>query len=216
MVLIIYCHPSLNSHNGKILTKVTSVLKKHHRKHQIIDLYKENFSGAFSAQEYQRMRQRDRTLDADIEKYQQKIKSAQHLIFIYPTWWYNMPALLKGFMDRVFTNGFAYRFKKVNRFLLLGAWLLSFIPGLRYLAQPYSAQGFLKDKKATIFRTYGGPKLGKRIFGNTPTVLENVVLRFCGLKKIRVYELFNIDKKSFTQTQEDQFLKKVAAVCSKI
>lgn len=128
-----------------------------------------------------------------------------------------MPATLKGYMDRVFTNGFAYKFFPTPKWMLLGASILSYIPGLRYLMQPISAQGFLKGKKGIIFRTYGGPSLGRRVFGNSAhKVLEQNILRFCGITDIRVHELYNVDKSKFTPEKEQKYLNQVEVICEKI
>lgn len=209
MTLIIYCHPSKNSHCAKILANVEDVLKKKKVDFEVLDLYAMNFDAYFKEIEYQRMRNRERVTEPDVIEMQKKISAAKTLIFIYPTWWYNMPARLKGFMDRVFTSGFAYRFFKVPRIVLFGASILSFIPGVRYLMQTFAVTPLLKGKKAVIFRTYGGPASGKRIFGNTPTVLENVILRFCGITKITIHELFNTDKSFYTQEYEDNYIDKI-------
>lgn len=46
------------------------------------------------------------------EALQAKIQAADEMVFIFPIWWVNMPAILKNFFDTVFTSGFAYRYKK--------------------------------------------------------------------------------------------------------
>jgi putative NADPH-quinone reductase/1,4-dihydroxy-2-naphthoate octaprenyltransferase len=48
-------------------------------------------------------------LEPDLVRAQQDIRWAEHLVFVYPTWWGTFPALLKGFLDRVLTPGFAFR-----------------------------------------------------------------------------------------------------------
>lgn len=215
MILIVYCHPSKTSHNFKILQRVTETLKKKRASFEVLDLYTTNFDEYVNEREYQRMSSGNKTVDDDVKTVQQKISRAETLIFIYPTWWYNMPARLKGFIDRVFTGGFAYRFFKVPQFLMFGADILSRIPGIRYLMQPFVVTGLLKGKKAIIFRTYGGPKSGKRIFGDTPTVLENVVLRFCGITDITIHELFNVDKAVFTESYEDWYLRETEKIMNR-
>ncbi|MDZ4216763.1 MAG: NAD(P)H-dependent oxidoreductase, partial [Candidatus Gracilibacteria bacterium] len=217
-MLIIYCHPSHESHNGKILKKVTRTLGCHDIEFEVLDLYEMNFDPCLTEEEYGQMVNRsEKKIDPQIKKLQEKIAGANTLIFIYPTYWYSMPARLKGFMDRIFTSRFAYRFFPVNRFMLFGAWTLSWIPGIRYLLQTRSVIPLLKGKKTLIFRTYGGPALGKRIFGNTQKVLENNILRFCGITDITVHELFNTDKKNiYTQEYEDSYLKKVEKICNRL
>lgn len=217
MTLIIFCHPSKNSHCAKILAATEHILKERKMHYEVLDLYRMEFDGYFSDIEYQRMIRRERATEPDVKKIQEKITAAKNLIFIYPTWWYNMPARLKGFVDRVFASGYAYRFFRVPKILMLGAAILSYIPGIRYLMQPFAVTPLLKGKHAYIFRAYGGPAAGKRIFGNTPTVLENVVLRFCGITNITIHELFNTDKKeTYTQEYEDGYLRKVEKICRRM
>ncbi len=52
------------------------------------------------------------TLESDLQQAQQDILWAEHLVFIYPCWWGSLPALLKGFIDRVFLPGFAFKYRK--------------------------------------------------------------------------------------------------------
>lgn len=217
MNLIIICHPDplKKSHSHKILEVVQHALLKKKKKAEVLDLYQDQFESCFLEKEYTHMKERQKICETDVAAAQEKIKKADTLIFIYPVWWYNMPARLKGFMDRVFSNGFAYNFFPVNKPMLFAAWLFSWVPGLRYLMQPYSATGHLKGKKALIFRTYGGPALGKRVFGNTVTSLENVILRFCGITNIKIHELYNCDKSSYSKEYEQQYLRKVERIVSR-
>lgn len=47
---------------------------------------------------------------------QDKISRADEIVFIFPTWWVNVPAILKNFFDNIFTSGFAYRYNKGSMF----------------------------------------------------------------------------------------------------
>jgi len=215
MTLIIYCHPSKTSHNYKILQRVKKVLDSKRRKYEVLNLYKMNFNAYYSREEYERVKMHIRTTDKDVEKMHQKILRAKTLIFIYPTWWYGMPARLKGFFDRCFSPGFAYKFFPVNKFTYFMGHLLSYIPGVRYLMQPMLVTHMLKIKKAYIFRTYGGPSSGKRIFDNANAALENVMLRFLGITDITIHELFNIDNKEiFSPEREDKYLNHIEKILS--
>jgi len=55
-------------------------------------------------------------LEPDLVAAQETILWAQHIVFIYPTWWGAMPALLKGFIDRLFLPGFAFRYRENSPF----------------------------------------------------------------------------------------------------
>ena len=54
-------------------------------------------------------------LELDLVRAQADIHWAEHLVIVYPTWWGTFPALLKGFLDRVMTPGFAFRHLEGNR-----------------------------------------------------------------------------------------------------
>lgn len=55
-------------------------------------------------------------LEPDLLEAQDSIRWAEHLVFIYPTWWGSMPALMKGFVDRTFLPEFAFRYRKNSVF----------------------------------------------------------------------------------------------------
>lgn len=62
-------------------------------------------------------------LEPDLLEAQESVRWAQHLVFVYPLWWGGMPALLKGFFERVFLPGFAFRYREGSPFwdrLLVG------------------------------------------------------------------------------------------------
>ena len=50
-------------------------------------------------------------LEPDLIRVQQKINATNHVVMVYPTWWGTYPALLKGFIDRVFLPGWAFRYR---------------------------------------------------------------------------------------------------------
>lgn len=56
-------------------------------------------------------------LEPDLAGAQAMISWAQHIVFVYPVWWGAMPALLKGFIDRVFLPGFAFKYREGSQYL---------------------------------------------------------------------------------------------------
>jgi NAD(P)H dehydrogenase (quinone) len=55
-------------------------------------------------------------LEPDLVNAQEAIRWAEHLVFVYPTWWGGMPALMKGFFDRIFLPRFAFKYNKGSLF----------------------------------------------------------------------------------------------------
>ncbi len=158
MTLVIFAHPdNKGSHNAAVLKYVTDKLRAKGTKFEIIDLYADNFDPVFHPSEYEHPK-------ADVKKYQKMILDAKRIVIIYPIWWYNMPAIMKGFIDRVLTPGFAYNFKTDP------------VKGF-YIEQ------HLKGKKAIVVNTYGGGEQGMNAFGNAPVlVMDKAALGFCGIE----------------------------------
>jgi len=107
----------------------------------------------------------DQPMEADILSSQEKIRWADHLVFVYPTWWGTMPALLKGFIDRVFTAGFAF---------------LEIDGGTGY-------EGLLKGKTAQLITTMDTPNFVYNLLYRAPghNAMKRATLGFCGLRMTR-------------------------------
>lgn len=117
--LIIYAHPNETSLNNHLLNNVIASLQKGQQEIAIRDLYKIGFNPVLSAVDMEG--QRMGKVDATVQREQEYISWADHLVFIYPIWWTGMPAIMKGYIDRVFSYGFAYRYDQgVQRGLLTG------------------------------------------------------------------------------------------------
>lgn len=110
---------------------------------------------------------RERTeLEPDLRRAQEWITWADHLVWIYPVWWAGLPALLKGFLDRVFLPGFAFK-KREN-----SLWWDRLLGG----------------KSARIISTLDQPGWYYRIFNGQPSnrAMKKNTLEFCGVAPVRV------------------------------
>lgn len=152
--LIIYAHPNKDGHCGEILKQLTGKLKDYN----LIDLYKIKYKPILSDKEHYTSKKL--FIDKQNKEFQKKIQQTDKLIFIYPTWWQNMPAILKGFIDKVFTPNFAFKYKKGFPIRLL------------------------KDKKALVITTCAGPLFYYNYFTDKRSlkVLTKDTLGFCGIK----------------------------------
>ncbi len=159
--LIIYAHPNTKGHCPFILEQVIKNLKSKKIKYELLDLYRMNYDPVMHESEiYTAGRYK---ISVQNKKIQEKINKTDLLIFIYPIWWASMPAILKGFFDRVLTSHYAFEYR-----------------GSRPV-------GLLKGKKAIVFMTSGGPKIFYWLTGNSPwQMIKFYILRFCGVSS-RVY-----------------------------
>ncbi len=107
-ILILFAHPNLQSFNHAILETLTETLQERHHQVRIKDLYRLHFNAILDSHDLARIAHHD--IPDDILQEQADITWAQGLVFIYPVWWFGPPAILKGWIERVFTRGFAFDF----------------------------------------------------------------------------------------------------------
>ncbi len=107
MITIIYCHPYDKSFNHSILQSITDQLTADGREYDVINLYGEGFNPVMDSSCLSMYSVGD-TKDEMVRRYQEAITHTDHIIFIFPIWWGMMPAMLKGFIDKVFLKGVVY------------------------------------------------------------------------------------------------------------
>src|SRR5208283_888803 len=104
--LIIYAHPDPGSFNHAVMEIISEELKNNNKDFVLRDLYQINFNPILKTEDLTAI-QNGAVLE-DVKKEQEHIRSSDILIFIFPIWWSSMPAILKGYIDRVFSLKFAY------------------------------------------------------------------------------------------------------------
>ena len=112
-IFIVYTHPSKTSYTYMVLEKIIDTLKKESYNIELSDLYAMNFCSDMSEEEYKRegFAKIDIPLTSDVIEEQRKIEWADCILFLYPVWWSDCPAKLKGWFDRVYSVGYAYKGK---------------------------------------------------------------------------------------------------------
>ncbi len=164
--LIVYTHPNPASFNHAILENVSAGLKKAGHEVRVKDLYKDHFDPVLHAEDLANLQQGD--IPERIKKEQEDLLWAEGLVFIYPLWWFDRPAMLKGWFDLVLTNGLAFEYSD---------------KGVR---------GLLKHKKALVIITAGG---SKQYFVESDALelihrpVTDGTLSFCGINNVshRIY-----------------------------
>lgn len=126
-------------------------------------------------------------LEEDLVAAQQAIQWANHIVFVYPIWWGSMPAQLKGFIDRVFLPGFAFKYRKGS-----ALW-----------------DKLLKGKSARLIVTMDTPGWYYRWVYKQPGfhMMKKTILGFCGITPVRITSLNPI--KGSTVEQRKRWLSDV-------
>jgi NAD(P)H dehydrogenase (quinone) len=125
-------------------------------------------------------------LEPDLLEAWEKILWADHLVWIHPVWWGGLPAITKGFIDRLFLPGFAFQYRENSSF-----W-----------------DKLLKGKTAHIITTLDQPGWFYRFYFRRPSVnqLKRSTLQFCGIRPVKVSYIGVI--KGSTPNMRELWLKK--------
>ncbi|MDN5387476.1 NAD(P)H-dependent oxidoreductase [Bacillus sp. LB7] len=180
---VIYAHPNPNSFNGAILNQVIKALEDGKHSYDVIDLYKDRFDPVLLFDE--KKRRSDMKRDPETAEYRRIVKNADHLIFIYPLWWGGMPAIMKGFIDRVFAAGEAYTY------------------------QGKLPKGLLKARTATVYYTADAPSWYLRFWRRDAdwVTVKDVMLKFCGVRRVK--RLLFAGVKDSSEEKRTQWLDRV-------
>ena len=172
--LIIYAHPNPQSLNSYLKQTLAEHLWDTGHEVVIRDLCEINFNPILSLEDMQG--QRLGKVSDDVRQEQEFISWAEHITFIYPIWWTGMPAVMKGFIDRVFSYGFAYRYDQ----------------GVQ--------KGLLTGKQTTIINTHGKSRAEYESIGMDKALSltsDKGVFTYCGLEINQHFFFDKADKANF-------------------
>ncbi|MGO8972615.1 MAG: NAD(P)H-dependent oxidoreductase [Steroidobacteraceae bacterium] len=105
--LVVVAHPAAHSFTLALARTYAAELERLGHSQRTYDLYRMEFNPVLTAQELLPVTV-DHSASPDVLIAQDDIRAADALTVIYPLWWMSMPAMMKGFVDRVFARGFAY------------------------------------------------------------------------------------------------------------
>ena len=155
--LVVYAHPNPESFNHAILNTVVESLQGQGHEVTVRDLYAIGLDPVLKFEGKGEISQ-------EIKAEQEYISKADAITLIYPIWWTGMPAILKGYIDRVYSYGFAYQ---------------------------YNAEGgidkLLAGKKGLIINTHGTPKDIYDSIGMTEALKKTStagIFEFCGIESV--------------------------------
>lgn len=184
-ILIVLAHPKSDSFNAAVCAALCESLRAAGHEIDIADLNREGFHPVLRGPELEELGTAPPL--EDVRRYQQRILSADALAFIFPVWWFGLPAILKGFVDRVFREGFAFQFTKGGR-----------------------VHGLLRHKKALIIGTAGASAALYRLFrfgGPLEKTFGEWTLKMCGVRAVRQVLLHDVVNTN--DAARERYLKKV-------
>lgn len=153
-VFLVFAHPNPHSLNAALKDHAIAVLQREGHDVEVSDLYAMKWKAVADADDFP---ERDRSLPLeymaasgeayelgtqaqDIAMEQEKLKWADAVVFQFPLWWFGLPAILKGWVDRVFAFKFAYGYKNAGNTYRYG-------------------DGALAGKRGLLSVTVGGPEV---------------------------------------------------------
>lgn len=181
-VLIINGHPNKHSFNYALAEAYKNGIQKTKANLSQINIGELNFDPNLKYGYQQRTE-----LEPDLKVAIDKIKNADHIVWVFPMWWYGFPALMKGFVDRIF------------------------LPGITF--EPVEGKALpkklLKGKTARIIITADSPKWYDSLFMKSPAInqFKKGTLNFCGINPVKVTYIAPI--KNSTPAFRSKWLKKI-------
>ena len=130
--LVVYCHPVEGSFCSAMRDAAISGLRAVGHTVDLIDLAAEHFNPVMSTSEWNTYQQGNGDVPVGLERDVALVKSAEIIVFVYPTWWGGLPAQLKGWLERVMLPGTAFVFNENNKVR----------PGLRNIRRIHIASTF--------------------------------------------------------------------------
>jgi NAD(P)H dehydrogenase (quinone) len=112
-VLVLFAHPRRGSFTGQLAGAFCAGLEAAGHQVEFADLCQEGFQPLLDGPQFDLETALDPASPrpADVEAEQARLDRAEGLVFIYPFWWSDVPAVLKGWFDRVWTYGYAYAYE---------------------------------------------------------------------------------------------------------
>jgi NAD(P)H dehydrogenase (quinone) len=159
-ITIIYSNHQQGNFNEQLLERLKASLLKTGHEFVIRDLYAIDFNPVLRTRDFEMIGSGQ--IPEDISKEQSFVKWADLLLFIYPVWWGGMHAIVKGYIDRVFSRGFAYK------------------------SNGNGAYPLLTGKRAMVMSTMGQTRADyeKGMFKAMNTINVEGVFGFCGIEVV--------------------------------
>ncbi|ENV48940.1 hypothetical protein P255_02694 [Acinetobacter brisouii CIP 110357] len=176
-IVVINGHPSVSSFNHALVQAYADSAAEQGVWVDVIEIGQLNFDPNLKYGYEKRM-----NLEPDLVEAWRKIMEADHLVWIFPVWWGGLPAITKGFIDRVFLPSMAFSYYDKSN------WI----------------RGHLQNKTARIVTTLDQSGWTYKWYFGEPSTrqLKQATLQFCGVKKVKTHYMGSIRGSSATQREK--------------
>ena len=194
-VLVVLAHPKPDSFSHAIVDRVVSTLANREHSVSVIDLYGLDYSPALTRAELSAYPTSEPAIDPMVIEHTRLIQECSTIVFVYPTWWSSMPAILKGWIDR------------------------TMLPGIAFSVDPQTLKlqpGLTNVRRLIGISTFGGPRLASLVVRDNGSKIVTRSLRAICHRRCRTtwLRMFNVD--SSTVAQREKFLRRVERIAQKI
>lgn len=197
-ILIVYAHPEPQSLNGAMYRAAVEHLTKLGHQVKTTDLYamqfdpvsdRKNFTTVsnpdyFKQQPEELYANENNSFAEEINAEQEKVEWCDLMIFQFPLWWFALPAILKGWVDRVFAMGRFYNNGRIYE------------------------NGVFKGKRALLSLTTGGPEknYNKDLYGEMGSILKPIhrgIFEFTGWSVLKPQIIYAVERRSVEDLAEE-------------
>jgi len=194
-VLVVLAHPNPDSFSHAIVDRVVSTLANREHSVSVIDLYGLDYSPALTRAELAAYPTSEPAIDPMVIEHTRLIQECSTIVFVYPTWWSSMPAILKGWIDR------------------------TMLPGIAFSVDPQTLKlqpGLTNVRRLIGISTFGGPRLASFVVRDNGSKIVTRSLRAICHRRCRTtwLRMFNVD--SSTIAQREKFMRRVERIAQKI
>ncbi len=112
-VLVVVSHPRKDSLTFQIADRFVQGLAEAGHGYEILDLHEIGFDPILREMDEPDYTQEKQVFSPEVETEMERLKKHDAVAFVFPLWWWHLPAMLKGYVDRVMNNGFAYGANKL-------------------------------------------------------------------------------------------------------
>ena len=178
-ILVVLAHPNRDSFTGALMDAFIAAAESAGHSIDLLDLYREGFDPIYNMADVE-VYAGNAEPSPDVAAQQERITAAEAMVFFFPVWWWSMPAILKGWIDRNFTAGFAFNYETgVSVGMLKHKKVAMFCPAA-------SDQG--------LYRRYG-------YHGAFQRQIDTGIFGYCGLTAVQTFIYPEVDENADAREQ---------------